>query len=272
MSQPETTEPDTELPSNADKKTISKHGMDQQVHFESIHDEYVRHYNSPEATQFRREFIYDFLFHSLPEGVISVADLACGAGLNSLELKKRNPLARTTGFDVSKKACRDYARLTGEPSYQLDLTLGTYDGPQYDVVMIFGGLHHCVSNLDGTCETIDRMLKPGGLLLSLEPNKECFLEPIRIIWYQIDRFFERNSEAALSVRDLDNRLGRAFAREAVAYRGGPAYFLIYNSMIFRLSDRIRELVAKPLFVIEQLYNRLPHRVFFPYFVAKWRKL
>ena len=59
---------------------------------------------------------------------------------------------------------------------------------------------------------------------------------------------------------------------AVWHMGGPAYFLIYNSMIFRVPQKWKHFAVPVLFPLERAYNHLPGKVPFPYFIARWRRL
>ena len=48
------------------------------------------------------------------------------------------------------------------------------DNFKYDFVIIFGGLHHCVQNLDIVLDNIQNMLNKNGVLIMVEPNKNYF--------------------------------------------------------------------------------------------------
>src|SRR5215470_10172004 len=166
--------------------------------YEAIHDVYEAHYYDDAAMAYRKRFYYQPLFDDLKLDGKSVADLACGSGHNSLILRQRFPSVELTGFDISSHACRDYRRLVGRPAFECDLTKPMDVTPAFDAAMIFGGLHHCVSDLATTLQNVARMLKPGGVFLMLEPNKRCYLELLRRLWYALDRrYFDAQSEAAL---------------------------------------------------------------------------
>lgn len=244
----------------------------QAAHYNKLHDEYAAHYYDVASMRYRDEFFFDVAFEGLSLENKSVADLACGSGYNSVALLERFPTALTTGFDISDRACEDYRAITGRPAIRLDLTAGDYEGPQFDAALIVGGLHHCVADLPDTLRTLGRMLKPGAVLIMIEPNKRCLLERVRRLWYRWDHYFEESTEAALDPDELLRLAGDMFEAQKPIYRGGPAYFLILNSLVLRVPLGAKARLAPPLFVVERGYNRLPGKSFFPYFIARWRRL
>lgn len=243
----------------------------QQAHYQAIHDDYEQHYYDGPSMAFRRRFVYDLMFEGQDFNGRQVADLACGSGHNSLAILEHFPRAEVTGFDVSPRACEAYRRIVGRDAVLMDLTAGSPSGRPVDVAIIFGGLHHCTSDLDGTFRTIAALLRPGGLLLMCEPNRECYLEGFRRLWYRLDRYFEPTTEHALSHGDILRQAGDHFAALDCRYLGGPAYFLILNSLVLRVPLGLKSALSRPLFAVEQAYNRLPGRFWFPYFVARWRR-
>lgn len=241
-------------------------------HFERIHDAYVAHYFDAASMAFRRCFVYDPLFQDMDLNGMRVADLACGSGYNSVELLQRFPTVRVHGFDISERACADYRRLTGFPAQVGDLTRPLPPEPEpYDVVMIIGGLHHCATNLDGVLDNVARLLRPGGLFLMYEPNRRCFLEGVRRFWYRQDRYFLAEAEAALDHGALLERHQRWFRQRRVRHMGGPAYYLIYNSLVLRVPLGVKPLLWPLLKPLELLYNLLPGPWWFPYFIACWER-
>jgi SAM-dependent methyltransferase len=243
----------------------------QQAHYEAIHDVYEQHYSDASSMAFRNRFVYDFMFEGQDLNGKVVADLACGSGHNSLAVLDRFPRAQVMGFDVSKRACEAYRQTVGREAFQVDLTAGVDLGRRADVAMVFGGLHHCVSNLEGTFRTISPLVRPGGLLLMWEPNRQCFLEGLRWLWYRLDRYFEATTEHALSEPGIRDLAAPGFEGVDCRYMGGPAYFLVCNSLVLRVPAGLKRSLAAPLFGVEAAYNRLPGRFWFPTFIARWRR-
>lgn len=244
----------------------------QRHHYERIHNDYERHYYDPTSMAFRNRFVYDVMFEGIDLNGKRVADLASGSGHNSLAVLERFPAASVTGFDISPSACRGYRELVGAQAHEIDLTAGTDPGMRFDAAIVVGGLHHCVSDLAGTFRTIGALLDRGGLLLMYEPNSECVLEALRRLWYRHDRYFDAATEHALAHGEIAAIASAdSFSPIACRYSGGPAYFLILNSLVFRIPLGLKRYLAPPLFLLEAAYNRLPWKACFPTFIARWRK-
>jgi hypothetical protein len=116
------------------------------------------------------------------------------------------------------------------------------------------------------------MLKPGGSLLMFEPNADYFLQFARRIWYKVDGYFESDTEGALSHARLLELARDRFACEFVKYLGGPAFFLVYNSLVFRVPLSSKQMIAPVLMTIERAYNRIPGRWPHSSFLARWMRL
>jgi len=242
----------------------------QRAHYERIHDAYTAHYYDATAIRYRERFIYDWLFDGLDLDGRSVADLASGSGHNSLALLRRFPRAEVTGFDVSPSACRDYTRLTGRPSVECDLTQPMDVPAPFDCALVVGGLHHCVADLATALANVERLVRPGGTFLLVEPNAACFLEGLRRLWYRADPHFQAETERALTHEELA-ALAPGFAPARVRYFGGPGYFLLCNSLVMRVPLALKPVIERPLAGLEAAYNALPGRRPFPAFMARWRR-
>ncbi len=238
--------------------------LKQKTHYEAIHEDYEAHYFDRESMLFRERFVYNFLFAGLDLNGKDVADIAAGSGHNSLWVSQKFPGARITGFDISEKACAAYRTLVGRNAHVFDITSGKDFGQTFDVAMVFGGLHHCVSDLSGTFRTLAKLVRPGGLLLFYEPNSRYFLEALRKVWYKLDATFDDGTESALDHDALRALTKADFETIDVHYMGGPAYFFIYNSMIFRIPRKAKRFLAPILFPLERAYNiMLPGRTLVP---------
>jgi len=196
----------------------------QKKHYESIHDDYGKHYYDQSSMAYRDRFIYKLILDGLDLNGKYVADIAAGSGENSLELKRRYPRVRLTGFDISSKAIKQYRENVGTSAFQQDFTKPMKQKFEFDVVMVFGGLHHCANDLRRVFENISGLLKPGGMLLMWEPNRECFLECLRNIWYRKSRFFQEDTEKALVHDDIINMASSFFEVKDLKYMGGAGTF------------------------------------------------
>jgi SAM-dependent methyltransferase len=244
--------------------------MSQAQHYDSIVDDYERHYVDGTSLDYRRRYLYSQLFDGLDLNSKRVIELACGSGYNTLEMLRRFPLADAFGVDISPKSCEAFRRTTGREGFELDLTDRSAPlPPPADIAFVIGGLHHCHNDLSAAFDTISRLLKSGGLLLMVEPNAQFFLNQARRRWYATDKWFRDEEEAAIDYGDLLKTAGTNFGELSVRYFGGPAYFLILNSLVTRVPLRLKPLIAPPLFVCDDVYNLLPGSMPFPAFFAKW---
>ena len=240
-------------------------------HYDAIIDDYDRHYYDRFSLRYRERFILEPLLEGIDLRGKRVADLASGSGETSVYLTRTVKGVELTGFDISPEACRRYREKVGRPAYEIDLTKGVYDGERFDAAIVMGGLHHCVANLPQTLCAIAAMLQPGGMLLMFEPNRDYLLEVLRRLWYQRDRYFDSHNEGALSHDSLLKAGGGAFACESVKYFGGPAFFFVYNSLIFRLPHSVKAIASPALLAAEAVYNQVPVRSIFASFLARWTR-
>jgi SAM-dependent methyltransferase len=241
-------------------------------HYDRILPDYDRHYYDRRSTEYRERFIIDPLVAGLDLRGKRVADLACGSGETSLSLRRRFPGVALTGFDISPEAARKYEARVERPCHPLDLTKPHQTDEIFDAAIIMGGLHHCITDLATTLGNIAGMLKPGAPFLLFEPNREYFLQFARDIWYRADHYFDAATEDGLAHGALLNSANGAFHPEQVRYFGGPAFFLVYNSLVFRMPHRVKRVVAPPLMALEAGFNQLPGKRLFSSFTARWRRV
>lgn len=248
----------------------------QKALFERIHSSYVAHYYDPSGLQYRREFILQPLIADAATDLngCRVAEVAAGSGYNSLFLRDHFPGVDCTGFDISPAACADYRRITGFSAYEIDLTKplqpGAYGAP-YDAVVVIGGLHHCVADLPQTMQNIATLVRPGGLLLMMEPSSRYMLEGLRRLWYQLDPSFDAKTEAALDHAKLAAISSAWFRVVSVRYGGGPAFFLIQNSMITRVPLWLKPALSRILLPLERWYARIRYHRCHAFFLAVWQR-
>ena len=105
----------------------------------------------------------------------------------------------------------------------------------------------------------------------VEPNSEFLLESVRKLWYRADKYFQAETESALAHDQILRRGATRFRLDSLRFFGGPAYFLLLSSLLFRLPIGLKPILQKPLFALETLFNHLPGRAPFPAFMARWRR-
>jgi SAM-dependent methyltransferase len=244
-------------------------GRRQAEHYDRILSDYDLHYYDEQSQAYREEFIIDPVLDNCDLNGCRVADLASGSGHTSITLMKKFPGVLTTGFDISPSACEKYQAEVGRPCYEIDLTAGYHGSEIFDAAIVMGGLHHCSTDIPATLDTIAQMIRPGGHFFMFEPNRRYFLQWARRLWYGMDKYFDADTEDGLSHDDLLQCAGGRFTCSRVTYFGGPAFFLIYNSLVFRVPQRWKRGLTPPLMSMERLYNRLPGRLPFTSFNAHW---
>ena len=243
----------------------------QKVHYENIIDTYDEHYYDQTSMLYRQKYIYKYMWENLDKTVIKdVAEVACGSGANSLSLREHIPNANYTGFDISPTACRNYKNTTGGDAIELDITIPHNFTKKYDLIFVVGGIHHCVADLQQTLNNIAMMLKANGKFIMMEPSSLYFLETVRKKWYKLDKYFDDENEHALNHDELFEMVKEKFDIESVRYGGGPAFFVILNSMILRIPRKLKPIIAPFFFAIEHAWNYIPYNRFHNFFIARWK--
>jgi hypothetical protein len=101
----------------------------------------------------------------------------------------------------------------------------TYRGESIRAAIIMGGLHHCVANLPQTLATISSMLRPGGLLLMSEPNRDYVLEGSPVLVRSATASSTRRTKPLFFDDALLKAGAGLFKSNYLTYFGGPAFFL-----------------------------------------------
>ncbi|MCF1744048.1 class I SAM-dependent methyltransferase [Paradevosia shaoguanensis] len=238
----------------------------QKAHYEAMHDDYAAHYYDETALSYREKFVLGPLVRDEDLSEKRIADIACGSGHNSQLVRKMFPTAHLEGFDISESACADYTALgNGARAHQVDLTVPFDVEEQFDFGLVVGGLHHCISNLPQAADNLGRMIKSGGSLVLYEPNADFVGEVVRKFWYRRDEYFEADTEGALHSAELASLFSDTFKVRRVFAIGGPAYFVILNSLVLRVPLKSKRYLAPPLFAVERMWNALPSSALKPAF-------
>jgi len=101
-----------------------------------------------------------------------VLDLCCGTGYLTYHLLKQAPKANVTLIDISPDEVNMAKRLLGkEPRYVIgDVTKTSFPNNSFDVVIGNSFLHHFY-DLPAALKEILRIIKPGGVFISLHEPK-----------------------------------------------------------------------------------------------------
>lgn len=242
----------------------------QKAHYDKVIADYDRHYFDRTSLDYRKRCILNPLFDGIDLNHGRLVDLMCGSGYTTLQLQEKYPQAQFTGLDISSQAIENYNRLTGFKGSAYDLS-DPWQGQTFDAGFVIGGLHHCITNLQQVLDNISNMIKPGGYLLMMEPNGEYFLEGMRSAWYKKDKYFHAETEKALN-HDALLAMAPHFQLEYLSYQGGVGYFLVLNSLLFRIPLALKKLYSPMLTLWDQMTDPLRPRWSSPYFIARWRRL
>ncbi|MBT7810129.1 MAG: ubiquinone/menaquinone biosynthesis methyltransferase, partial [Deltaproteobacteria bacterium] len=101
-------------------------------------------------------------------------DLCCGTGDIAREVLRQYPTSKVTGLDFSQKML-NIAKSKSSNNSGVQYLLGNameipFSDTNFDAVTIGYGLRN-VPNLNGCLQEILRVLKPGGILVSLDVGK-----------------------------------------------------------------------------------------------------
>jgi SAM-dependent methyltransferase len=247
------------------------HEQRQREHYDSISSDYEAHYADPWSLRYRRRFIDRYLCLGLDLHGKQVLDAMCGPGQLTQYLLEQWPTVNITGLDISQNTADAYAKANPRcvPKCASFLQNG-FQPSTFDAVFIVGGLHHLQPCVDDAVNEAHRLLKPGGIFSFCEPHTGSCLDVIRRNWYEKDSLFERN-EAAVNITGLRRRFADKFEFVREYYLGNIAYFLVYNSMVFRLPLSLKKWYSPPLLAAEWLLKPLHSRFLSAFGVCQWRK-
>lgn len=242
----------------------------QKDHYDRIFPCYESHYDDSTAQEYRRRFIYDTMLHSVDLKGANVLEAMCGSGQATGYLLERG--AQVTGLDISETAMAAFAsRWPMCDAICASILIADHLRDAFDLVLVVGGLHHVHPYVRRAVDVIHGMLKPGGLFCFVEPHRESLLDVARRIWYRLDRRMFAEGEAAIDLEALKRHNVHRFAFEQEVYFGGPGYFLILNSMVFRIPVRWKQRLATWCFKVEGFLKPVQNRYIAPAVLCVWRK-
>lgn len=203
-------------------------------------------FNYQESALRIRDFSYILeLFSLKEERHYSVLDLGCGPGWTSIFLAKMG--ANVTGVDISEdmiKIAKENARKD-----KLKINFISQDiekinfSNQFDRVLSYDALHHCPDEKK-VLKNAYQALKPGGLLLIVEPNKMHQENPCTIAVSKRFGVLEKGYTPAYLKREMTK----------IGFKKITRYHCYYNLNIPMPSG------TKSL--IRQMIRLLAHRAFY----------
>ncbi|MBS4095609.1 MAG: class I SAM-dependent methyltransferase [Sulfuricella sp.] len=240
----------------------------QRKRYDEEASEYEAHHGDALSQRYRDEFIRRKLLPFNLDGK-SVLDAMCASGIETGFLLQQG--ATVTGLDISTANVELYKGKWGCECVVSSIHKTEFPEALFDVVYIFGGLHHVLPLLDETLTEVHRLLKPGGYLVFVEPNKDTWLNRLRMLWYRLDNRFHETEEAISYNELLRPKLSIGFEEELVFSGGNIAYLFIAQSLILRVPFQLKRLLYGPLSRAERLLEMLP---FTPklFIAGRWRKI
>jgi len=242
----------------------------QQEYFDAISDEYSSHYNDESSERFRELFFFARLFDGIDLRGRNVLDGMCGSGATSGYVLAHG--GAVTGIDISPEVLNlyrnSYPSATAVEGSFLDSGLPSNS---FDVVCIIGGLHHLQPNVAAAFAEVHRVLRPGGYFVFAEPPAGTIADAFRKLWYRLDPKYFEDNEAAIDVDKVIRDEASRFELVSAHYGGGPAYFIIFNSLILRVPPAVKKWIATPLIETDRLIERVLPRALSSYVVAQFRK-
>jgi ubiquinone/menaquinone biosynthesis C-methylase UbiE len=243
---------------------------EQRVYFDRIADEYAAHYDDEYSREYRNRYLHAPMFEGIDLRGRRALDGMCGSGALTAYMRDRG--ARVVGLDISAGALRHYKKSypdaeTVEASF---LKTGLPDA-SVDVVAVVGGLHHLQPHVREALDEAHRILRPGGYFVFTEPEAWTLPDVLRRLWYKVDRRYFAANEAAVNLKASLQGKETQFELVRVHRGGGLAYFLVLNSLVFRMPRRLKATVSRPLLRIDRLIERLLPRRLSSFAVVQLRK-
>lgn len=230
--------------------------------------DYQKHHGDYYSQLYRTEFIRNKLFKFGVETKI-VLDAMCASGIETEYLISKN--AQVTGLDISPRNAELYKERWQRECLATSIHDTGIESDTFDVVYIYGGLHHIIPCLGEAMREVHRILKPGGYFVFVEPNKDTWLNALRVAWYRLDDRFHETEEALSYSNNLKSYLDVGFQEVSAFVGGNIAYLVISQSLVLGTPLRWKRWLYPILAGLERIITPLP---FMPklYLAAAWRKI
>ena len=208
----------------------------QRQHFDDIADSYLESRNNKAI-----EYLVDKMWNVLLKNValpavdkVHFLDAMCGNGDTFDGFRKLcSANIKYSAFDYSPKMVAiAKEKHPGCRIWEQDIT--TFCEPDtYDIICIFGGLHHVHGHLQQVMSNIRDSLKVNGIFFSCEPtHSNSFFGKIRDYIYIKNAIFDHKTEKGFSIKELDNiASANHLFLERQIYPGLLSYVLITLPMI-----------------------------------------
>lgn len=242
----------------------------QKIHYDKIAQEYMLHYGDIWSQRYRDQFIHEYMFRNIPLAGKHVIEAMCGSGATTRYLLEKG--AFVTGIDISEEELNKFKNKW--PSCTGICASIFYTGLEkdaYDCVTVVGGLHHTHPYVSEAINEIHRILKPGGYFCFMEPHAGSYPDLLRKCWYKYDPLFAKN-EHAIDIKLLKDIFSSKFDFSVPEqYKGNIAYLLVLNSMVFRMSLSIKNILSPILLNLEAFIERIQGKRLSCFVICQWQK-
>jgi SAM-dependent methyltransferase len=181
-----------------------------------------------------------------------------------------------SGYDYSDAVVAELAREKPELNvWQADATTWSPKNPEFDIVILLGGLHHVPNHAAKVVKHLSSGLGKGGLFINYEPTHG---NPItrwtRESIYDKNTLFDEETERGFSVAELKSFFEDAnFVPERFLFPGLLSYILYYNPDAFPFLNFGGEKLVKSTFHFDELImeNSIGRALSFAT-LSVWRKV
>jgi SAM-dependent methyltransferase len=149
--------------------------------------DYLKHHGDRYSQAYREKFIRRPLFNididlqGIDLRGKKILDAMSAFGPETGFLIERG--ADVIGLDISPANARLYEKTWNRQCVVAIIHKSGLPNSFFDIVYICGGLHHILPFLSAALQEIHRLLKPGGYFYFMEPNKDTWLNELRVLWY-----------------------------------------------------------------------------------------
>ena len=250
---------------------ISNQEVSQKNHYDQIAAEYDAHYNDEFSRSYRKRFLYDPMFEGLNFKGKKVLEAMCGSGQVTQYLIDQG--AEVVGLDISEEVIESFKKRWPNSKYiRASLFDNTLEDKSFDIIVIFGGLHHVNPKVLEAIDEVHRLLKDEGYFCFGEPHAGCIPDLFRKIWYFFDKKMFAEGETAVDLEQCRRNNSSRFQFLKKKYVGNLAYLFVFNSMIFRIPFKWKRVFSRFFMSLESIIETFQGKFFSCYSLSQWQKL
>jgi SAM-dependent methyltransferase len=247
--------------------------MNQSDLYNEIAKIYQDHYFDMESVYYREE-IYIKKLKKYFKGSVDILEVGCGDGSNIEILEKNGILEKNFyGLDISNNNCKLFQDKFENKYkfYHADFTEKNLKLEKtFDIILLFGAIHHMYKDIEILFQNLNNHLNKNGKIIIMEPNGS-FLNFIRNYWYKKDKYFEAESEKALTIKEVDLFAEKNFLKIFYEYQGLIGYFVILQSMILRTPKIIKKKTYKILTLIDKILSKFNSKYLSASYILVYKK-